>query len=191
MSNAGLTTLRRLGSEMDQNKIAYFLQRYRAANQEEFADLLGRRDSLAEEAEAALAQICSERGIRVPDSSTAHEPSLKDRKIQTELSIELWKGPLSSRVKNQWAFLFAMPVVHITGSQGMKLGALVLIAAVIPAWYVGKQVGHNFTKAVCENSEKSIDEKRKHLRTASWLLWPGILATTLIAAVVLQFVRAT
>lgn len=177
---------------MDPNKTAYFVAKYKAATTEELEELAGRRDSLAEEAEAALVQVAKERGVQVKTgvgSVAALEPSPEDRARQTELSTELWRSPLSARVKYQYAILFAMPVLHVAGSQGMRLGALLLVAAAVPAWYIGQKFGHKYTKAVCANGDKSIDEKRSQLRTTSWLLWPGIVGATLAAAVVLRAIR--
>lgn len=177
---------------MDSNKTAYFLAKYRAASTEELEDLAGRRGSLAEEAEAALVQVAKERGVVVRTevgSVAALEPSPEDRARQTQLSTQLWSSTLSTRVKYQYAFLFAMPVLHIAGSQGLRLGALLLVAAAAPAWYFGQKFGHKYTKEVCANGDKSIEEKRSQLRTTSWLLWPGIVGTTLAAAVVLRAIR--
>ena len=174
---------------MDPDKTAYFVSKYRTATAEELRDLANRRSSLAEEAEAALLQVAQEQDIQVKATESGSvepvELSPERRARQTELSTELWRSPLSTRVKYQYAFLFAMPVLHIAGAQGMRLGALLLLAAAAPAWYFGQRFGHNYTKNVCANGDKSIDEKRSQLRTASWLLWPGIVGTTLAAAVVL------
>lgn len=177
---------------MDPNKTAYFVAKYRAATAEELEDLVSRRSSLADEAEAAIMQVAQERGVQVKaavDAVAALEITTKERLRQTELSTELWKGPLSTRVKYQFAFLFAMPVLHIAGAQGLRLGALLLLAAAAPAWYFGQRFGYKYTKMVCANGDKSIEEKRSQLRTTSWLLWPGIVGATLAAAVVLRVIR--
>ena len=177
---------------MDPDKTAYFVAKYRAATAEELEDLANRRGSLAEEAEAALVQVAQERGVQVNaevGTVAALELTPDERARQTELSTELWKSPLSTRVKYQYAFLFAMPVLHIAGAQGMRLGALLLLALAAPAWYFGQRFGHKYTKTVCANGDKSIDEKRSQLRKTSWLLWPGIIGATLAAAVVLRAIR--
>lgn len=180
---------------MDSNKLAYFVAKYRTASEDEFGDVRDRRGSLAEEAEAAFAQVAQERGIALEAAAAttggavSSELSPEERSRQTQLSTELWRSPLSMRVKYQYAILFAMPVLHVAGAQGMRLGALLLVAAAAPAWYLGQRVGHRYTKSVCANGDKPIDQKRRQLRTTSWLLWPAIVAATLVAAALLRVGR--
>ena len=88
---------------MDHNKLSYFIAKYRALDDEEFAEASRRLNSLAEEAAAAVRQVSSERGNPLPDSSQepseiVTEPTETERVDRTRLSTDLWNSPLSKRV---------------------------------------------------------------------------------------------
>lgn len=174
---------------MDSDKFNYFLAKYRAADVDVLEEAQQRRNLLAEEAEAALAQVTIERNLSfVKDAPSEPEPKLEPDKValtpeqlvvQTKLSSELWNGSLAKTCRMQFSFLFMVPVFNLLGAQGFRLGALPLLLIVVPASYLGLRLGKSCTRRICARADVSLADKKTNLRILFWIMWPAIIVATL------------
>ena len=179
---------------MDQNKLSYFFEKYRSSSDEELIETHNRITELADEAADALVKVLKEKGLslpiqesRSPAITTGENPV--DRATQTKISSELWNGSLSNRIKNQCGGLALIFSIPILGWQGLRVGGLWFFVFAGFAMYLGRQIGRNYTRSVCSNGDRSIEEKRKTLQIASTLLWPALLVSFILGAVVAGAIR--
>ena len=172
---------------MDHNKLSYFIAKYRALDDEEFAEAKRRVNGLAEEAAAAVRQVSSERGDPLPDSS--QEPleiitklTETERVERTRLSTELWNSPLSRRVQFQFSAQAIVFSIALLGTSGLRFGAIWLVAVAAALYFLASKIGRSHTRSICANAETSIEEKRESLRRTSIVLWPVLVVSALLGA---------
>lgn len=180
--------------DMDQAKLAYFVSKYRAMDNEELAEICTRLNSLAEEATAAAQQVSTERGLAPPSQSegsrgTHNELTDVERAEQTQVSSELWNSPLSKRVQFQFAAHAIVFSMAMLGSTGLRVGALWLVAVAGVLYYGASKFGRRHTKAICADSEKTVAEKTDALRRSSIILWPTLVVAALLGAVLSNVLR--
>lgn len=96
---------------MDANKFDYFVAKYRAAEEEELLDLGSRATSLAEEAQAAIAQVASERAISLTQKEQAAPPAMLDRKAAREAEEKSYSAARAEivHIRKMW-FLWSLPL---------------------------------------------------------------------------------
>jgi hypothetical protein len=173
----------------ENDKFRYFLSKYRSLDDEELTDLTPRINSLAEEASTALRQVLSERGVPAPQVSTQlpdepRELTEEERKEQSKVSSALWNGPVAKRVE----FLFAAQALMfggaLAGSQGLRLGALPLVAITGLLMYFARKLGKATTRSICADAETTIEDKTKSLKSLSLWLWPALLLSSAAGIVV-------
>lgn len=172
---------------MNQDKLAFFVTKFRALNEEEFVETCRRSSSLAEEAEAAVRQVASERGNLLPNRSqdtgeTATELSNAERSEQTRQSSEIWNSTLSKRVQLQFGFHAIVFSGALLGTSGLRFGAFWLLVVCVVLYYFANKIGRNYTRSICANDETSIKHKLASLRTSSIVLWPTLIVAALLGA---------
>lgn len=178
---------------MDAAKVSYFLDRYRSLGNDELLEAATRID-LADEAIAALKQVGRERNLEIPDipdeaAREAKEPTELERAEQTKLSTDLWNSSLSKRVQFQFGMLTLVFSSSLLGSQGLRVGALWLLLLACVLYYFASKAGREYTKAVCSDGDKTIDEKRSSLRTTSLWLWPAMLIPAFLGVLLASAIR--
>ncbi|MBT9596660.1 MAG: hypothetical protein IV094_11805 [Vitreoscilla sp.] len=180
---------------MDQDKFAFFVAKFRAFDDEEFLETCQRSNSLAEEAEAAVRQVASERGTSLPDRSSQDtaaagtELTDAERREQTRQSTELWNGSLSKRVQLQFAFHAIVFSGALLGTSGLRFGALWLLALCVALYYPANKIGRSYTRSICANGETSVEQKRASLRTSSLVLWPTLVVAAMLGAGLANMLR--
>lgn len=53
-------------------------------------------------------------------------------------------------------------------------------------YYVGSKFGRSFTRTICANKDRTIEQKHEALRKASWFLWPGLVVPALLGSLCAQ-----
>lgn len=179
---------------MDQEKLAFFVAKFRALAEEEFAETYRRSNSLAEEAEAAVRQVASERGTSLSErGQETHEAATEfsdaERIEQTRQSTEIWNSSLSKRVQLQFGFQAIVFSGALLGTSGLRFGALWLLALSVVLYYFANKMGRNYTRSICANGEASIEQKRASLRKSSIALWPTLLVAALLGGGLANLLR--
>lgn len=179
---------------MDQDKLAFFVAKFRAVDDEEFAQTCRRSNSLAEEAEAAVRQVASERGNSLPDrsqgtSETVVALSDAERSEQTQQSTEIWNSSLSKRVQLQFGLHAIVFSAALLGTSGLRFGALWLLALCVILYYFANKIGRSYTRSICANGETSIEHKRASLRRSSIVLWATLVVAALLGAGIANMLR--
>jgi hypothetical protein len=158
---------------LDPAKVAYFQSRYGALDDEGLAELAARRDTLADEAIAALSAEISRRGISVAAVTATYTPAPETPlEQQVSLARELWAGP-ASRI-GQIICIVALGsiggllnrLLPTFGGTPAESGYGALLAGLIVATlgYVGYRVGRYCTREICANGDKPISQRRIELR---------------------------
>lgn len=173
---------------MDDQKLAFFLSRYRALDTDELLEI-ARRTDLADEALKAAEQVCAERNLTVAPAPGPDAKAPAYIANQTKLSSELWHSPLSKRVQFQFSMLAIVFGVAAVGAQGLRLGALWVVLLAGGLSFVAGRFGRKYTRGVCSNGDRTIEEKRSTLRTTSWLLWPAMLPAALLGGLLANALR--
>lgn len=162
---------------MDQDKISFFISRYKTLDGDELTELHSKRDSLVEEAVVALDTVLSDKGINKdilaiysPKPAQAVEPS------GAELGLELWNGKLAMSCKLAFVMLAWSPLSHALTRSGINLSGIFLGLLVAALGFAGFRIGHAVTKAIALSENASLSEKKRSL----WIL--------LVASIVLYFV---
>lgn len=181
---------------MDADKFAYFVAKYRACGEEELADVARRASDLADEAAAALRQVVGERDLAIPDPKPESTPAVKElseveRGEQTRVSTDLWNSALSRRVQFQFGAMAIVFSFSLLGPQGLRAGVLWLLLLASGLYYVANKAGRIYTRSICANAEKTIDEKRSALRSTSLLLWPVLLVPAFLGVVLASALRGS
>ena len=164
-------------SLMDQAAVTYFVQKFRAFDEEELGDLVARRSGLSDEAIEALDRVLLEKGLKDSDVFAIPQPTpqlLQEQQVenverQTEASRALWRGGLATTCKWFLAITFAAPVQIFL--KFASIGALWALL-ILPAGYFGYLVGHAITKNTCANAEISLQAKKKNLWIMFAVLFP-------------------
>jgi hypothetical protein len=104
---------------MDTDKLAYFVEKYRATDADELSELLPTASSLAEEAEAALRQVAAERGITADAAHQApsiKSPTLTSRQAAREAEERSYTatGAELVHIRKIW-FLWSLPLAFAAG----------------------------------------------------------------------------
>ncbi len=180
---------------MDQQTHAQFLARYQEASDDQLRDFASKRNDLMEEAKGALDCVLGERGLKLTSISPAPLPPSRrvmtaaERTKEAEECSALWNGSLSKRIH----FLFFAQALVFSGSLlgtgGLHAGALwVVMAAALLGWGM-HVVGRRYTRGVCADDNRTIEEKRKSLKAASIVLWPCLLLSSLAGVILASLVR--
>ncbi len=173
---------------MDEQKKAYFVARYRQEDEQELAALA--HMDLSEEAQAALEQVCAERGINVAASqlqtTRSGTPSESPEQVQakTRESQALWDGPLAKTVQHLSFLNGTAFAVTFLNTAGIAAGAVGTVAAAGIMGYATNRAGRAYTKSVCANADASIEMKTRQLRSARWVVGGGIFLSAIAAAMV-------
>jgi len=179
---------------MDNTKLSYFLDKYRSLGSYEFSEMVTRND-LSDEAISALQQVAKERSLTIPDipdeaTRETKELSEPERAEQTKLSTDLWNSPISKRVQLQFGLLAFVFSSSLLGSQGLRVGALWLLLLAVVLCYFASKMGRQYTRSVCADGNKTIDEKHKALRNTSLWLWPAMLIPAFAGVLLVGAMRA-
>jgi hypothetical protein len=171
------------GCYMDQDKLTYFISRYKTLDGDDLAELHSRRDTLAEEAILALDTVLSEKVIN-KDILGSFSETLPEVEAPSEavLARRLWKGRLAMSCKLAFAMAAWYPVKHALDLSGVVLGVLSLWGAVIAValGYAGYRVGHAVTRSICASENTTYEEKKRGL----WFLLFGAVALYFVLFVI-------
>lgn len=179
---------------MDQNKHAYFLAKFRAVTDEELHDAVARIHELADEAAEAVRQIASEKGIQLPPvdlvpQNEAKELTVEERAKRTELSTSLWNGSLSKHVQYMFSAQALTFSFAFFGPQGLRAGALWVLLFAAPLSRGASHLGRRYTRSVCADAERPIQEKQKSLKTSALVLWPALLLSAAAGVILAAVLR--
>ena len=179
---------------MDSDKHAYFLAKFRAASAEELQDAVSRIYELADEAAEAVRQIASEKGMQVPSEEVAAKSATKEltpeeRAKHTELSSALWNSSVSKHVQYMFSAQALMFSFAFLGPQGLRVGALWLLLFAAPLSWGANRLGRQYTRSVCAEADRSIEEKQKSLKTSALLLWPALLLSSAAGVILASVLR--
>jgi hypothetical protein len=168
---------------MDQDKFAYFLAKYRATGDEELREVVARVYELADEAADAVRKVATERAMQLPSAlataqSGSKELTAEERAKYTELSTSLWNGSVSKRVQYMFSAQALVFSFSLLGPQGLRVGALWLLLLAAPLSWGASRLGRQYTRSVCADAERSIEEKQKSLKTSALVLWPALLLSS-------------
>jgi hypothetical protein len=185
-------------SELDPQKRAYFVSRYRDVSEDELREAAARMANLADEAADALRQVLAERGVKLehapappvkPMPEPGSELSPEDRTKQTQLATDLWNSSSSKHVQYMFGFHALVLMYTFLGPAGLRVGGIPLFLALAAMTYALSRVGRQYTRHVCANAERTIDEKRSSLTTATILLWLGSPVTAILGTLAASAVR--
>ena len=128
---------------MDQDKIDYFIAKYRAADAEELLEVASRASSLAEEAQAVLRQVSSERGISLQQERQVASPlpSKPDRRAAREAEERSYSPARAEiiHIRKVW-FIWSLPLAFLAGfvyvgapesARGTFMGTLVALVGLL------------------------------------------------------------
>lgn len=173
---------------MDQDKLSYFISRYKALDGDDLAELHSRRDTLADEAISALDTVLSEKRID-KDILARYSEKLSEVEApsEAELARRLWKGKLAMSCKIAFMMAAWSPVNYAVNLSGVILGALWVGLLVVALGYAGYRVGNAVTRSICVNENTTYAEKKRGL----WFLLLGVIALYFVLfAVVGSIVRS-
>jgi hypothetical protein len=147
---------------MDQDKYGFFLAKYRALDADDLSEAADRLNSLSEEAAAALRAVLAERGQTAPPPTAEpidepRELSAEARELQTRLSSDLWNGLVAKRVRFLFSAQGMVLAYSLLGPQGLRLGALPMIALAALLVFAGSQLART------ESDSKHL-RRRGHFR---------------------------
>ena len=158
---------------MDQDKLSYFISRYKTLDGDDLAELHSRRDTLTDEANLALDTVLSEKGINKDIlASYSEKPSEVEAQSEAELARRLWKGKLAMSCKLAFMMAAWSPVSYALNRSGFLLGALWVRLLVVALGYAGYRVGHAVTRSICASENTTYAEKKRGL----WFLLLGVIA---------------
>ena len=75
------------------------------------------------------------------------------------------------------------------GSQGLRIGALWMFPFGWALCWAANKTGRNYTRNVCRQADKSIEEKQRTFSNANLMLWVLIPVTALVAVVLAAWFR--
>ena len=158
---------------MDQDKLSYFVSRYRALDADELSDLHGRRGTLADEAIVALDTVLAEKGIdKGILARYSQKPFGVEMPTEAELARDLSKGKLAMACKLAFMMTAWSPVNYALNRSGVLLGALWVGLLVVALGYAGYRVGHAVTRSICASENTTYAQKKRGL----WFLLLGVIA---------------
>jgi hypothetical protein len=156
---------------MDKAKYEYFLVKYKSLDADELRELASRGGDLIEEAQIALQEVCSPSGITVVRASSEvaakHPTTPEEIAADKALSSALWSSALSKRVEHLFVAQALVFSIAFLGPQGLKIGALPLVALAAALSFIARKAGKSFTRRVCANAEVSIENKTSNLKITS------------------------
>ncbi|MES2192184.1 MAG: hypothetical protein V4454_18855 [Pseudomonadota bacterium] len=168
---------------LDEKQVSYFRARYSRLDADELAELNARRDTLADEALAALDVVMFDQGIN-PDVIQKFQPVkpvLTDDAKQAEDARKIFRGGLSVACQVAGGLVLWLPVQ--TALRNVLLGAIISgLIAVFTLW-VGSVLGKQIVRTICQESETTLIEKRRSLwilltcEFVLMILVPGVIAT--------------
>ena len=157
---------------MDQDKLSYFISRYKTLDGDNLAELHSRRDTLTDEANLALDTVLSQKGINKDIlASYSAKPSEVEAPSEAELARGLWKGKLAMSCKLVFMMAAWSPVNYALNRSGVLLGALWVGLLVGALGYAGYRVGHAVTRSICASENTTHAEKKRGL----WFLLLGVI----------------
>lgn len=110
--------------DLDQQKVEFFLSRYREEDHDEVANLLFRIDSLVEEAQVALRQVAAERSISPSESAmeliAQESQSTPDPREVEEKSYSREKALLILNLRNQVLLSVPIWIVGLIVAKGVS-----------------------------------------------------------------------
>lgn len=166
---------------MDQDKLSYFVSRFKTLDGDELAELHSRRDTLAEEAILALDTILSEKGINKDIlASYSEKPFEVEAPSEAELARRLWKGKLAMSCKVAFAIAAWLPVNYALNLSGVLLNPLWVGLLAVALGYAGYRVGHAVTRSICASENTTYEEKKRGL----WFLLLGVIALYFVLFVI-------
>ncbi len=158
---------------LDLDQVTYFRARYSRLDEEELTELAGRRDTLADEAAAALDDVLRTRGISVAAIAAANTPPPETPvEQQITLAKDLWAGAASKTGQFLCTLAFlglagllVKLVPHFGTSPGQaSFGAVVAGLVVLAMGYGGYRFGRYCTREICADGDKPIEQRRRELR---------------------------
>lgn len=156
---------------MDQDKLSFFISRYKALDGDELAELHGRRDSLADEAVLALDTVLSDKGINKDIlASYSEKPPETSGPSLAELTRQLQQGKLAIACKFAFLMTAWSPVERALDRSGVLVGSLWISLLTVALGYVGYRVGSVVTKAICIDERTTYVQKKHNL----WFLLLGV-----------------
>lgn len=156
---------------MDNNKLGFFYSKYKTLDSEELAELALRKDTLSEEANAALVKVYEEQSLVMPTGQQRpiSEVSSEEIELDRQRSIELWNGPLSKSIQFRFLLLgLFLTICTLNKSFSGAIFALVIGIIFIP---LCQKIGTKITHSICSSSEKSISEKESSLEKVKLMTW--------------------
>jgi hypothetical protein len=159
---------------MDLEKNKFFEQRYQDLDDDGISELLAKRDTLVEEAVAALESIASQRNIAIPEAipDNSVKPIPPDNEVQARA---LWRSKLPKWVNIVFALMLAVPVANL------RWGAIPALVAGVTGWVVS----YKLTKRICSDESLHYEDMKAKL----WTMLKGGLIGYLVLAFLAAGVR--
>jgi hypothetical protein len=166
---------------MDQDKLSYFISRYKTLDGDGLAELLSRRDTLADEAVVALDTVLSEKGINKEIfASYSNKPLEVSAPSEAELVHRLLNGKLATVCKLAFALAAWSPVNYALNLSRVVLNPLWLGLLFVALCYAGYRIGQAVTRSICANENTTFEEKKRGL----WYLLFGVIALYFVLFVI-------
>jgi hypothetical protein len=172
---------------MDQEKIAYFSAKFGAYDQDQFEELVSRRQSLADEAIEALDRILAARGLSA--SAVLAEAAVLRAKEQVETPSsataltqavkELSGSRLSMACQVMMGIAVGTPIQNVVSAT--SIGALWVALVAAGGFYLGYRLGKTITRGICDEEGVSLVTKRKRLWALFAVTWPIWFALLLLS----------
>ncbi len=161
---------------MDQDKLSYFVSRYRTLDPDGLSALHSRRGTFTDEAIVALSAVFAEKGIdKDVLGRYLQKPSGVEPPTEPELARMLSKGKLAMACNLAFMVTAWSSVNFALNRSGLLLGALWAGLLVVALGFAGYRVGQSVTTAICARKDITYAEKKRGL----WFL--------LLTVVVLYF----
>jgi len=162
---------------MDEEKLKYFVSRYKELDGDELIELHNRRDTLTEEALLALDATLQGKGLNT-DILSRFSAIQSEKTSQPELEPgqRLSQSILARVCRIAFILPIWLPVQHVISRSEIQIGGIWagLLAGIL--FYVGYRIGDQVTLSVCNSDNITFQKKKLTL----WLL--------LIGAVIVYFI---
>lgn len=179
---------------MDQDKHAYFLDKFRTESEEKLHHAIARVHELADEAAEAVRQVAYEKGISLPavdvgPQSASEELTVEELAKRTALSTSLWNGSLSKHVQYLFSAQALIFSFAFLGPQGLRVDALWLVLFAASLSWGASRLGRRYTRNICAEAERPIHAKQKSLKVSALVLWPALLLSSAAGVVLASALR--
>lgn len=187
---------------LDARLVEYFQARYASLDDEELAELAGRRDTLADEAAAALHAVLSTRGLSVSQvppqdhegvAVTGLEAADLPIEKQVQLAKDLWGSGISRAGQMLWLLALggvggrlAKQLPSFGSDPGPAFASAVFAGGLMAAFAFGDyRFGRYCTREICANGDKPIAERRSMLRWFAVAVIPAFLLLHIVVGAAL------